>query len=159
MSSAWLSQMPVSNTRSGKRLMTFETPVPSGIAAVQATTFGSRAIRSARISPNAPVKLRALFLSSTRQPSLTSSSPSSFIMVNGLGEWKVVESPSANLKPLPLTVFTWRTIGRSKCFASLRTSMSAGMSCPSTGPTVTSPKCSNQASSLTQVFETSPSLW
>ena len=158
MSAAWLSQIPVSHVRSGNLGSTFEMPVPSGMAAVHATTLGSRAMRSAMASPNAAVNERPPFLSSTRQPSFSMSSS----MLNGLGEWNVQLSFSAKAKPFPFTVFTWRTMGRSNSFASLRTSTSALMSWPSTGPTVTRLKCSNQPFSWTSCasdLETSPRRW
>ena len=158
MSAAWLSQMPVSHTRSGNLGCTLAMPVPSGMAAVQATTLGSRAMRSAMASPYAAVKLRPPFLSSTRQPSFSMSSST----LNGLGEWNVQLSFSAKPKPLPLTVFTWRTIGRSNSLASFRTSTRDLMSWPSTGPTVTRLKCSNQplvCTSWARFLLTSPRRW
>ncbi len=152
MSMAWLSQMPVSKVRSGNFGMTLLTPVPSGMAAVATTTFGSRVIRSTRASPTAPVKLRALFFSSMRQPSLSMSSGT----VNGPGLCVALGSFSVKEKPLPFTVFTCSTMGRSKCLASLRNSSSVGKSWPSIGPTATMPKCSNQASWLTAALLISP---
>ena len=71
-------------------------PVPSGIAAVHATTRSSWAIVEAKASENAAVKARPLLAVSTLQP---------FTWKAG-GEWNLVALPSAWLRvvihqPLP----------------------------------------------------------
>ena len=92
----------------------------------------------------------------------TAAMPDGTGIAKGLGEWNVQLSFSAKAKPLPLTVFTWRTIGRSNSLASFRMSTSALMSWPSTGPTVTRLKCSNQpfaCTSCARFLLTSPMRW
>ena len=90
-----------------------------------------------------------------RHPSFSMSSGTE----NGPGECVALGSFSVNEKPLPLTVFTCSTIGRSKCRASFRNSSRLGKSWPSMGPTATMPKCSNHASSLTAALLISPMRW
>ena len=97
MSIAWLSQMPVSQVRSGNASIALVRPVPSGIAAVQATTLESRDIRSVIPSAKAAVKDRPDFLISTRQPSRSRVSSSGWSTTSKApGEWNAVASPSLN---------------------------------------------------------------
>ena len=154
MSMAWDSQMPVSHARSGNSSRTRVVPVPSGMAAVQATALSSRVIRSVRASEKAEVKDRPPFLISTRQPT-----DSVLSTLKALGEWKVVASASATSRPLPLVVLTCRTMGRSMSRASVRNSMRVGRWWPSMGPTVRRLNFSNQESSLMRALVISPARW
>jgi hypothetical protein len=70
------SAMPTSKARSGKRSKTLSMPVPSGIAAVSATTRSSRSISSQSVWPKTAVYCGGAGLAGlTAAPVLRSNGP------------------------------------------------------------------------------------